>query len=379
MADGISISGMNSGTWFADSPVIIKVEGLDTYWPKKNGKPSSPFNVVRVEIIHNSKVYGEVKEDTGGAASIEFDISSALRAIWAEENFSNEVSKANKAAKGSNNHDDEYVWTSARYRHEHMYHVYLEYVSDGILEKKDFELTGNNSYSVIGGMTEWERSLIDDDGDKSVTHWDKTNNRFGSASTKPVSSPEHIGNTSITSWVGVGASYTTGKYYASYAKQEADDGTKAANYEYRPHAPTVLRDSQEYVDFLFVNRRGAVETCSGLTKEAMEMGVSTQQYGRVEGPAFKPTRSLAALGSDGRRSWNMSSGYVTRDWAEWWASEFLGGKRKRWWMRWKGPGMTASKYVPVIVEPAKKSVTIYDRSKQNMPHVDFTVTLALEG
>ena len=357
---------MNSGTWFADSPVIIKVEGLNTYWPTN---PKSPFNVVRVEIIHNSKVYGEVKADTGGAPSIEFDISSALRAIWAEEDFSNEVSKANSAATG----------TGAKYdrpRHQHMFHVYLEYVSDGILEKKDFTIN-NNSYSAAGGMTEWERSL--DNGEKSVTRWDRTNDRFGSASTKPVTSPEHVGIESITSWVGITAGHTTSRYCAASARQEPDDGTREANYQYREHNPIVLRDSQEYVDFLFVNRRGAVETCSGLMKEAMEMGVSTQQYGRVEGPSFKPTRSIMALGSDGRRSWNMSSGYVTRDWAEWWASEFLGGKRKRWWMRWKGPGMTASKYVPVIVEPAKKSVTIYDRSKQNMAHVDFTVTLALEG
>jgi len=36
-------------------------------------------------------------------------------------------------------------------------------------------------------------------------------------------------------------------------------------------------------------------------------------------------------------------------------------------------------YVPVIVEPAKKSVSIYDRAKQQLAHVDFTVTLALEG
>ena len=26
-----------------------------------------------------------------------------------------------------------------------------------------------------------------------------------------------------------------------------------------------------------------------------------------------------------------------------------------------------------------QNISIYDRSKQNMPHVDFTVTLALEG
>jgi hypothetical protein len=86
-----------------------------------------------------------------------------------------------------------------------------------------------------------------------------------------------------------------------------------------------------------------------------------------------------AIGSDGRRSWQMSSGYVTREWAEWWATEFIGGKRKRWWMLWQGPGLATPRYVPVVVEPAKKSINIYDRAKQQLASVDFTVTLALEG
>ena len=59
--------------------------------------------------------------------------------------------------------------------------------------------------------------------------------------------------------------------------------------------------------------------------------------------------------------------------------EFLSGKRKQWWMLWQGPGMSAAKYVPVNIEPAKKDTSIYDKAKQQMPHVDFTVTLALEG
>jgi hypothetical protein len=67
----------------------------------------------------------------------------------------------------------------------------------------------------------------------------------------------------------------------------------------------------------------------------------------------------------------MSSGYVTREWAEWWAKEFL--KAHQWWMLYEGS------YVPVVVKEAKKSNGIYDRSKQQMPHIDFTVTLALEG
>jgi hypothetical protein len=67
----------------------------------------------------------------------------------------------------------------------------------------------------------------------------------------------------------------------------------------------------------------------------------------------------------------MSSGEQTREWAEWWTMEFL--TARQWWMLYKGA------YVPVIVEPAKKQTSIYDRTKQEMPSVEFTVTLALEG
>jgi hypothetical protein len=51
--------------------------------------------------------------------------------------------------------------------------------------------------------------------------------------------------------------------------------------------------------------------------------------------------------------------------------EFL--MARQWWMLYKGS------FVPVIVEPAKKQTSIYDRAKQQMPSVEFTVTLALEG
>ena len=78
-----------------------------------------------------------------------------------------------------------------------------------------------------------------------------------------------------------------------------------------------------------------------------------------------------AVTSGGRRSWAMSSGHQTRDWLEWWTMEFLHAERV--WMVYKGG------FVPVVVEPAKKSVGIYDRAKQQLESVEFTVTLALEG
>ena len=353
----VEIKGMfgNDHTYFADSPVVIDISGLQ--WPS-----DSPFNVVRVEVIYNGKIVGEFKTDTNRQSSISFDISSALRAIWSDYDFNEqgaEVSKANSAIDSNSS-----VASSRSYR-SYSLKVYTQYQASDGYYTETYSGESSEGHCAIGGLTEWERSTIGEKENADVSYRDGENRRFGDASTKPTDSPEHVGKDSITSWVDVSSAGTTSQFFSASTTPSAD--TPSA------HAPLVLRDSQEYVDFLFLNRRGAVETCSGLTAESMNIGVDVTQYARVERPAFKPSRSLMAIGTDGRRSWQMSSGYVTREWADWWTMEFLGGKRKQWWMKYRG------RYVPVIVEPSKKSITIYDRSKQNMPHVDFNVTLALEG
>lgn len=334
----VTVSGMfgNGKTYFADSPVVIDISGLE--WPG-----TSPFNIVRVEVYYGGSVVGEFRVDTGGQTTMSFDISSALRAIWADYNFSGEVS----AAAGGGNYTRGYRSYSLK--------VYTEYLaSDGTFTKTESgEITGG--VCAIGKLTEWERSTAPNKEAADVSYFENSNPTNGDASTKPTSSPELVGKDSITSWVDVSNSGTQSKFYATNASG----------------GPTVLRDSRQYVDFLFVNRRGAVETCSCIMKEDMNITVETQQYARAGRPTFKPERSLMAIASGGRRSWGMSSGYQTRDWAEWWTLEFL--MAKQWWMLYKG------RYVPVIVEASKKSIDIYDKTKQQMPHVDFTVTLALEG
>ena len=367
----VTISGMfGSGkTYFADSPVVIDISGLQ--WPG-----SSPFNIVRVEVIYDNKVVGDFRCDTGGQTTASFDISSALKAIWSDFDFTKEVNKANSAnqstgTSGFTPDTDSDHSNGVRSYRSYSLIVYTEYLSS------DGQFTTTSSGKITGGqcafghMTEWERSIISNASEADMSHLQNTNWRNGDASTKPTSSPERVGSDSITSWVDVSNDGTKIVFYPKGAPVDSDIPSQ--------HAPIVLRDSQPYVDFLFINRRGAIETCSGMTKEAMGINTDTKQYGRTEGPSFKPTRSLMAIGSDGRRSWQMSSGYVTREWAEWWTMEFLGGKRKQWWMLWQGPGLNAPRYVPVIVKPAKSDTNIYDKSKQQMPHVDFTVTLALEG
>lgn len=352
-------------TYFADSPVVITISNLQ--WSRDGGAVTSPFTIVRLEVVYDNRVVGDFRADTGGQTSISFDISSALRAVWAGYDFNAsgaEVAKANAALTGSVSQ------TAPRDYRTCNLAAYTEYL-DSVDNEFTVSTAGTfgNLRCAIGRFTEWERYTAPTKADADMSSREHRNTRNGDASTKPLSSPERVGRNSITSWVDVSNSGTQSVFYPANTEM-AQDGQTA-------HAPTVLRDSsQDYVDFLFVNRRGAVETCSGLMKEAMDIEVTTTQYARVERPSFAPSRSLMAIASGGRRSWSMSSGYQTREWAEWWAQEFL--MARQWWMKYPVGDATGT-FVPVIVAPTKKSVSIYDRTKQQMPHVDFTVTLAMEG
>lgn len=315
------------------------------------------------------------RAETGGQSEISFDISSALQNIWAEYDFVQEVEAANDAVNSKDN-----IGVSRSYR-EYSLRIFTEYLSSddgGVYTKTQCEDEEGHSdipggQCVIGQLTEMERRKIENRANADVSALEHKNVRNGDASTKPTSSPERVGKDSITSWVDVSSSGVTSIFYPAITESKIDDKPNQSS-GWSGHAPIVLRDSVPYADFLFLNRRGAIETCSGQTLESMGIDVETTQYALGGKSSFSPSHTQTSIGAGGRRSWRMSSGYVTREWAEWWVLEFLAPRRRRrHWMLYEG------QYVPVIVEPLNKSITIYDRSKQQMPHVDFKVTLALEG
>lgn len=353
-------------TYFADSPVVIDINGL--YW---GTTVTSPFTIVKVEVLYDGNVVGDFHADTGGQTSISFDISSALRAIWSDYDF-NATDAEVSQAQAVTNISSAASQTATRNMREYSLHILTEYLASD--DGGTFTVTDCGTFSggqcLLGGYTEIERSEITQEENADVSHLEHTNIRYGDASTKPICSPERVGRDSITSWVDVQEGQTKSIFYSASYQGEPDD-VIGSSQGWTGHAPLVLRDSQTYTDFLFVNRRGAVETCSALIKESMGIEADTKTYSKVERPTFNPARTLMAFSSGRRRSWSMSSGYQTREWAEWWTMEFL--MARQWWMLYKG------RYVPVTVTPSKKDIDIYDRQKQQMPHVDFTVTLALQG
>lgn len=365
----VTITGMIGAdkTYFAYDPVVIIINNL--VFPA-----DSPVKVCRIAVMYQSVKVGEFSKEIVNESVAEFNISSALRNIWSDYTYFTDELAAAAGSLGTSGT----VHSAMRASRPYTIQVFTGYIIDGQYTETSSPVYNAGS-CVMGGRTEWERSLIDNIDNADISALEHTGVRYGDASTKPTSSPERVGRDSITSWVDFANTsqeqvsvVTKSIFYPASAPQEPDDRPSSGT-GWAGHAPIVLRDNIPYADFLFVNRFGAVETCSALPKESMELSVSQNRYSRTEGPSYAPVRPLMAIGGDGRRSWNMSSGYVTREWAEWWTLDFLSGKYKQWWMLYHG------RYVPVVVTPAKTKISIYDRAKQSMPHVDFDVELGYEG
>ena len=118
-------------------------------------------------------------------------------------------------------------------------------------------------------------------------------------------------------------------------------------------------------EFVFLSRLCLFETASALTRESLSYDVETEEKTIVNTPSFLPEATLMTTHSDLRPEWKMSSGPVTREWAEWWTTEFLAAKRH--WLRQPDGSL-----LPVTITPDGETTTIYDRSKQELISVNFT-------
>lgn len=131
------------------------------------------------------------------------------------------------------------------------------------------------------------------------------------------------------------------------------------------------RTNTNGVHFLrFINGFGAVENISVRSKDKLSYEVSGETHSLVQGVTTRPTDRRYATKSQPVGVYELSSGYVPKQWAEWYVQELLTSPRV--WIQLGG------KWVPALIE-AEDDCVIYDRTKPEMPHVDFTLRLAIDG
>lgn len=138
----------------------------------------------------------------------------------------------------------------------------------------------------------------------------------------------------------------------------------------------VDENSKNRIQFQFVNSFGVVETASA---ECLERGLSegSLELNAVTGvPSFGNPVRLAGTRTERDNILKCSSGFVNMEWAQWWHDEFLGSDDFR-----RGLAQSHWIYLDEVWQPCICSLddetTIYDRTKKNMLHIDFTVHLCI--
>lgn len=122
---------------------------------------------------------------------------------------------------------------------------------------------------------------------------------------------------------------------------------------------------------IFLNRRGQLEDACAMPLEALSYNVEKKEYEQIGAPSETPVASLRSQRTGARRMYSMSSGYCSKEMAEWWINEFLCSES--YWMK------MGNNWIPCSVTPSNKKVVLYDRANPSALAVNFTVTLGLVG
>ena len=399
----IQVSGMLGGTYLAGSPIVVRF--FDMTWPV-----GSSLHMLNVDIDlqwHDAERFLRYNFNQTLAALVGPNPDSRWEGYLKELGYPDEITPADLPAARAYNYsflvaDKPAYSLDVRTAYQSYYFDYdfrrevimanavitfgsaepvvfgrapvqgtftaaMSYIDQSGIKQQTTVIEDRLSYVFLGRFTEMERLIRAEQGTADIAADIDPDTGDVVATTKP-NKPELIGADSL---------FVVSCFVADTDSEDAPPALEthmvSKDVSQTTHlGRTFVRDaSRHYTDFLIVNSRGAIESCSGVALDSMEITASSKHYHHIQGASFSPERPLFSIADGGQRSWNMSSGYVSRAWAEWWTLEFLSAPQ--WWMR------IGDRYYPVTIEPSKKNLGIYDRTKQSMPHIDFTVTLAYEG
>lgn len=301
----------------------------------------------------------ECETTPGGTVSV--DISSALRAILEPKEWNPLI-----WAEG---------YTISYPTAEFAVRVYDRYMYDGAIYDGDKSFyptdagsgAGYGAHAFLGKLSDLERYILSNHPDDFY--------EYLTFSRKPTSGER---------W-GVGDLQLTSKYNSSTKKVES---TVHRITDDEATLPTGHRQ------FLFVNSMGVYETVSAVMRESLSYTMESTVHSLAQGPTYKGSPSLSTHKTSPRATLQMSSGYTTREWADWWTTEFL--TAKHCWVKMGLNGMIKqvtnedgtvadislnrdAYWIPCTVTPADEETLIFNRAEQRLPHVNFDVKLALSG
>lgn len=335
MAQKIEIT---SGSPLCGSPIIVAVTA---------DSPGSKATFHRLKLVVKAALQSNTDyEDyvlswpaTDGEV-IEFDISSALRSELKEHEYSALAAQAYMP----------YV--------KYTLQAYDEWMIDGIIyEEQNVRDYGSYLFALGGAFTEVERYLSNTS--KNVTKFSR----------KPESGEVcNLGDIYLSS-----APPSSPITFAS----QLENGPLVEVFNLNEKGAKTIHNRKIYVEdnpnrwlFQFINGLGVIETASCLTLESLQYEFQNERNVLNSFRKFKPsaTRSMSRYTSG--QVYEMSTGPVNRDWADWWCNEFLCCPAS--WVK------IGDNWFPCTIEP-EDEVDIYDRTEEDLISITFTMRQDFSG
>ena len=136
----------------------------------------------------------------------------------------------------------------------------------------------------------------------------------------------------------------------------------------------IIEDDDHRHQIVFRNSLGVLETFSVKNLKKKILTVNSEQYPVLSTPSYSPTLNILTEAEPVADSVEMSTGYMPREWVEWFVCEVLTATYA--WMSFPlldpKTGGTTFTYLPVHLEPEEKNIVI-DETQPQIGEVKFVV------
>jgi len=312
---------------FIGCPIVYAV----TPTPAADITVFATFRRVRLEVQISGSGSGtfEFSAPVSGGAAVDFDISSAFRAVADKQEYAPTTLSYP-------------AWTASLT-------AYDDYLLNGEEQHIGPSTATNVTTKYVGKLTDRERL---------------TNERPTYYTRKPTSSPEicFIGNPYILAG-GMSSA-------PSASLQPNDQKVKAGMQTYGVYKIYGISQPADGFELRFINSLGVHENVYVTCLRQSEVNIQTDHYVIARQETLKNFSRGISVKQNDYEQWKMSSGPVDFRWQQWWLHEPLMAK---WaWLNVDG------QWLPVHIVPEETTVGI-DRTRGSLLEVQFTLRFDING
>lgn len=263
--------------------------------------------------------------------------------------------------------------------------VYTEVYLDGVQEVTGSVVTSETYTAITGHLTEFERLISPNEDTESLIGNGRILSRKPSGEflakgidcyIPAIYSQSHTIPYSVTQ-NGITKDYSdyTGSIYIPKSLKidtsvlDLGSVSVTAATEAAPDKQ-IVEETPDMRHFVFLNGFGLLESVTAVSRESLTYNVDSQTYVISKDITYKENTTVQTYSDGAKGVLKMSSGYVNREWADWWINEFI--TTRCVWMKIDG------RFLPVSVVPEEKN-QLYDRSKPGLMAVNFNVQYSFTG